>query len=169
VQLLLLLFWVDFIFLKNPKYGYNKSLYTHNGQNINVSAFRLSCQLTVAVSMALIMLGSFSPMKTPVMMAFTVISIIAIVFIAFCCGASFVDNGLCFFSFWRRKFWVLVGAFLESSDFNKEWFVKFKPSDFRYILQKPSMANSLKINLGLGKPSCFSPQSNRKIAYMDPG
>jgi hypothetical protein len=67
VQLLLLCFWVDFIFLKNSKYGYNKSLYTYNGKNINVSAWRLSSQVTVFVSIILVFLGSFSPMKTPVM------------------------------------------------------------------------------------------------------
>ena len=100
------------------------------------------------MGIVLVFLSMDNPMSTAALYSFTVIGTICLIFITCCSAASFLDKDLCFFSIWRTKYWVLFGAFLESGDFNKEWFTKFKPTDFQYIVKKPSRGIGLGFNSG---------------------
>ena len=60
---------------------------------------------------------------------------------------------------------MVLGAFLESGDFNKEWFVKFRPSEVRYVLQKPTRVSSL--NMSLGTQGCFKFDKKKKMKYEE--
>lgn len=145
VEVFLLTFWVDFYCFRSKNFEFNHSCYTHNGKPINVLLFRLSCQISTFIYMILILIGGYLSFNSNTMYAFTTISVILIVTVSFCCVASFLDNSICFFSIWRKKFWFVTGAFLESCDFNKEWYLNFKPAEKKFILKKPSVKNALSL------------------------